>query len=44
MLVSNKHVDNLINAGLELIHKDFHLHGDIDKFFGSIKGWSEFVE
>jgi len=38
VLVSSKHIEKLVDSGLGLIHKDFHLNGDLEKFLQTFNG------
>ena len=38
MMVSDKHINKLVDSGLAIIHKDFHFHGDLDIFLKKFNG------
>ena len=38
MIVSDKQINKLVDSGLRLVHKDFHLNGDLDSFLKNFNG------
>lgn len=38
MIVSDKQINQLVDSGLRLVHKDFHLNGDLDSFLKNFNG------